>query len=159
MDVLERCRELVSFFSCSSSSELAATFFSFNACRTCARSWGRFLKKWRSRCWLAERRWSKSWHLVTSYPLRKICSPALRETMWPTGTLDHVCIDVVLLEPHVFLSRQHQIRVTENRRGERKQWPLETTLDFKHCRFDIILSKASQHWELVMKMRCTVGHA
>lgn len=66
---------------------------------------------------------------------------------------------VVLLEPHIFLSRQHQIRITENRRGERKQWPLETTLDFKHCRLDIILSKASQHWELVMKMRCTVGHA
>jgi len=46
---------------------------------------------------------------------------------------------VVLLEPRVFLSRQHQIRVTENRRGERKQWRLETTLDFKHCRLDIIL--------------------
>jgi len=37
--------------------------------------------------------WEEMVKVLALYPLRKICSPALRATMWPTGTFDQVCID------------------------------------------------------------------
>jgi hypothetical protein len=45
----------------------------------------------------------------------------------------------------VFLTRKHKICIAENGRSQREQQPFEATLNFEHCRLNILLLKICQY--------------